>query len=186
MTIHPAADPMTSTTVASPAAELVTALLESGWRLTEDAAAPPCALRPADPLGPTLWITLEAGGYHLHLDAPRRRLADGTIRKPWQAEVFGPLPAEILTAVAAADTQACEPETEPGELLAPAGWTNSPHWRREWESPDGERELHYLDDDPDSAQTPWSLQRADLGTEICASETTPATVIAAFALTDAP
>jgi hypothetical protein len=187
MKLDRAIDPKPAAEAATPDADLIRALLEAGWTHTETSAHPAHALRPADACGLTLWLTAEAGGTLLQLDAERRRMPDDTIRPPWRAEVYGALlPVTVLTAVAAANAAECRPGSLPGELLAPSGWVRSPNWHREWATPDEDREVLYLDDDPDSADLPWCVQRYDLQTSISIAHDAPATVIAAFALTDAP
>lgn len=171
------------TETATRADSLIHGLLDAGWTLTEGGQQPTHAFRPAEDSGLTVWMSTEAGG-DLQLDAERRRLGDGTVRAPWKAEVFGQLPAAILDVVAKANAGHCRPGAEPGALLGPAGWSPSPNWPRDWAAPDEERELSWIDDDMDEPNY-WCIQRYDLETEISASATTPAEVIAAFALTDA-
>ena len=163
---------------------LIRALLDAGWTLTEGDQQPTHAFRPAEDSGLTVWMSTEADGGHLELDAERRRLGDGTVRAPWKAEIFGELPVAVLVAVAGASARHCHPGAEPGALLGPAGWSNSPNWPRDWAAPDEQRELSWIDDDMDEPSC-WCIQRYDLETEISASAATPADVIAAFALTDA-
>lgn len=172
---------MTETTTYT--ANLIRALRQGDWTLTEGTEQPTHALRAVDS-GLTVWMSTGSGGCHLQLEADRRRLDDGTVRAPWSAEIFGELPATILTAVAEANTRPCHPGDEHGALLAPAGWSPRPAWPRDWTAPDEEREVSWIDDDMDEPNY-WCIQRYDLQTEISASATAPAEVIAAFALTDA-
>lgn len=164
---------------------LIRTLLDAGWTLTEGNQQPTHAFRPAQDSGLTVWMSTGSGIGHLQLDAERRRLEDGTVRAPWKAEVLGKLPVAVLAAVAEANARHCHPGAEPGALLGPAGWDRSPNWPRDWTAPDEERELSWIDDDMDEPNY-WCIQRYDLQAEISASADTPADVIAAFALTDAP
>jgi hypothetical protein len=167
-------------------ANLIDALLEQCWTLIKGSGQPTHALRPAEDNGLTVWIVTQPGDGHLQLEADCRRLADGTVRESWKAEVFGTIPADALTAVAEANARhRRKAGTEPGALLSLAGWTPLPNCSRELATPDELRELTWIDDDMDEPNY-WRIQRYDLQTEISASATTPAEVIAAFALIDAP
>ena len=130
-------------------------------------------------------MSADADRIRLDIDAERRRLTDGMVRLPWNARVHGPLPLGVLAAVAAANAADHDEPAGPDRLLAAAGWTESSQWSRDWQSPDGDRELFYTDDDVDCADVPWSIERRDLEFAVSVSDSTPATVIAAFALTDA-
>lgn len=179
------AEPKTAPHSQTPHAELVRALLEDGWTPADDDGHPQRVLRPADASGLTLRLTPEAGGtLLLQLKAKRRRLSDGTVRPPWRAEVYGTVPVEVLTAVAAAHAADCGPDTWPAVLLVPAGWVQLGHGFRDWTAPDQQREVVWIDDDPDNTDLRWCVQRYDLETEISIADDAPASVIAAFALTD--
>lgn len=174
--------------------DLVQTLLDSGWIRATGSTAPEHALRPAAGAGLTLRVPA-ALDEPLVLEADRRHLSDGTIWPPWHAEVYWRLPAAMLAAIAAADADPCAAATEPGDLLAEAGWNRSPLRHREWSAPDSDRELLYFDSEGSGT---WSIVRHDLAVSedvakatgdsivaITASADTPANVIAAFALTDA-
>lgn len=188
MNNHPEAEPSTSPKTEAPAEALLQPLLDSGWTPADNSAR---LLRAAEGAGLTLRLPTTADEC-LVLEAEPRRRGDGGIQPAWRVEVCWWLPVAALAAVAAAHADPSDPATELADLLVPAGWNRSELRHRDWHGP--ERELQYVDGDPEGSGT-WCIQRWDLevgedyidatgdcGIAIAASADTPANVIAALAI----
>jgi hypothetical protein len=181
ITNHPRRDFPSPTATA-----LARTLLDTGWHLSGAAVRVIHTAALADESGLTIALTSEAGKVRLDFDA-----APGGCRASWRATSDAALPVEILAAVSAANRSAADrdattrAEATVGDVLTDAGWrrVGTDHWASSTAKAHVYRIHEGLDD---SDALCWRIRRPGLSAVICASDDIPPTVIAAFALTEAP
>jgi hypothetical protein len=170
------------------AALLASSLDTNGWIQTGARVRTIHTVCYTDASGLTVALSCENGTTRLDFESEYRAV-DGGRRYAWYGEATRELPAEVLAAVASANAiafdagQGDEPQVR--DLLSAAGWQQPDPEEQAWLSPDGTREVEFIDDECVSTDLPWRV-RHTVGRPVAVSacEDTPAQVIAAFALTD--
>lgn len=164
-------------------------MLDTGWTLAAASVRVVHTASLADGSGLTVAISAEAGRVRLGFTSEYRE-SEGLRRLSWIAESDRELPGEVLAAVASANNISFDdgddgPTVE--DLLNSAGWHRHHPDEDAWLSPDGTREVVLLDEDLEYTDLPWEIRRrAGTPVTIRTCTSTPALVIAAFALTDLP
>ena len=170
--------------LAAPSAiELAQSMLDGGWKLSGAVVRVIHTARMSDGCGLTVSVSSEAGRVHLDFNAKMRSRPDA-YRSAWRAIADAPPPIALLAAVTSANnTASSRDETTIGDLLTTAGWrhVDTDHWAGPTAGIDVYRVSEDLDD---KGPLRWRIRRSDLRLEVRASDDTPPTVIAAFALTE--
>ena len=173
--------------IPAPAAtDLAHNMLNNGWTLTGATVRIIHTAHLTDDSGLTIAVSSEAGKVRLDFYSEYRRLGGYLSRLAWHAEASHELPVEVLAAVTSANTAASDDDpTEVDDQLTTAGWSRASLLERKWISPNGDREVVFIDDELENTPLPWQIRhKAGRPVTIHASDDTPAAVIVAFALTD--
>ena len=169
------------------ATALARAMLDTGWCLAGVAVRVIHTASLTDGSGLTVAVSSEAGKVRLHFDSEYRYLTRDMSRQSWHAEATREVPVEVLAAVTSANVIASDEDPiEVADLLTAAGWSRPYSLDQKWITPDGDREVFFIDDELQDTPLPWEVRhKAGHPVTVYASGDTPSAVIAAFALTQA-